>query len=200
MAAFVGRCQLPSGAIFGGTVRVERQVPVAFNTAMALLGFSAAYRETGSPVLGDHIRKAAEFLVGDIAPSGHFRSHGPFVYRGPIKTYTSMCAWPLYLAGQDSGREEYGAAAFRVADAVLRQQHDNGWFANNCLSGRTDSPLLHTIAYTLQGLLESGLPAAAALTWTRRSAVLKGSCRSAYWASFMGGGTRTGSPPRSGRA
>jgi hypothetical protein len=47
-------------------------------------------------------------------------------------------------------------AAIRAVEAALRQQQPNGWFANNCLT-RPDAPLLHTIAYALQGILEVGL-------------------------------------------
>ena len=45
-ARFVAGCQMASGAIYGGRVRKQMQgaVPVAFNTGMAMLGFSAVYR------------------------------------------------------------------------------------------------------------------------------------------------------------
>ena len=33
---------------------------------------------------------------------------------------------------------------------------ENGWFANNCLT-RPEAPLLHTIGYALQGVLEVGI-------------------------------------------
>jgi hypothetical protein len=158
MAMFVADCQMPSGAIYGGTVRpAEKRVPVAFNTGMALLGFSAAFRATGERLFRECARKAADFLVNDIDEDGHFRSQGPFVHRGIIKTHTSLCAWPLFLAGEDCGCEEYIAMALRCGDAALRQQQANGWFANNCLSNRIEAPLLHTIAYTFQGLLELGI-------------------------------------------
>ena len=158
MAMFVADCQMPSGAIYGGTVRsIEKRVPVAFNTGMALLGFSAAYRATSERLFRECARKAADFLVNDIDEDGHFRSQGPFVHRGTVKTHTSLCAWPLFLAGEDCGCDQYMAAAFRCGDAALRQQQANGWFANNCLSNRVDAPLLHTIAYTFQGLLELGI-------------------------------------------
>jgi hypothetical protein len=158
-ARFVTGCQMASGAIYGGRVRasVRGAIPVAFNTGMALLGFSAAYRRTGDPLFRESARKAAEFLVNDVDPDGHFRSHGPFVHSSTIKTYTVLCAWPLYLAGEDCEEPGYCRTAVRVCDAALRQQRENGWFENNCLSAKDHAPLLHTIGYTLQGLLEVGI-------------------------------------------
>jgi len=158
MAMFVISCQMPSGAIYGGTVRpVAERVPVAFNTGMALLGFSEAYRQTGETIFVECARRAANFLVDDMDADGNFRSHGPFVHRGVVKTHTSLCAWPLYRAGEDCCEPRYRTAARKCADAALGQQSDNGWFANNCLSRRVDAPLLHPIAYTLQGCLELGI-------------------------------------------
>ena len=48
------------------------------------------------------------------------------------------------------------AAARRAADFALVQQRENGWFAENCLDD-PEHPLLHTIAYAAQGVLEIGL-------------------------------------------
>jgi uncharacterized protein YyaL (SSP411 family) len=156
---FVAGCQMASGAIYGGRVRpsIAGAIPVAFNTGMALLGFSSAYRRTGDPFFRERARKAAEFLVGDVDPDGHFRSHGPFVHSSAIKTYSVLCAWPLYLTGEDCDEPEYCRTAVRVCDAGLRQQRENGWFENNCLSAKDHTPLLHTIGYTMQGMLEVGI-------------------------------------------
>jgi rhamnogalacturonyl hydrolase YesR len=158
MARFVMRCQMPSGAIYGGTVRqVPDGVAVAFNTGMVLLGLLAAYRETREPRFAASAKRAAEFLRTDIGPDGNFRSHGPFVHENAIKTYTCLCAWPLWCAAEHIGDERLRDAAYRVADAALAQQRQSGWFDNNCLSTRFHAPLLHTIGYTLQGLLEIGI-------------------------------------------
>jgi hypothetical protein len=157
MALFLTRCQMPSGAVCGGVARAPQRIPVAFDTGMVLLGLLAAYRHTRVAAFAECAHKAANFLVRDIDANGYFRSHGPQVLQNPVKTYTCLCAWSLYHAGEDLGHEQYFDAARRVGNAVLRQQHPNGWFSNNCLSARSDAPLLHTIGYTLQGLLELGI-------------------------------------------
>jgi hypothetical protein len=158
MATFITQCQMPSGAVYAGTVRrKEVRVPVAFNTGMALQGLLAAYRTTGERVYGAAARSAATFLMNDVSADGHFRSHGPFVEPNTVKTYTCLCAWPLFEAGREFGDARYCDAALRVGREVLQLQQENGWFAENCLSRRVYAPLLHTIGYTLQGMLELGI-------------------------------------------
>jgi uncharacterized protein YyaL (SSP411 family) len=124
---------------------------------MVLHGFTAAYRATKEQACLDGLRQAAEFLLRDLDEHGYFRSHGPFVAPGAIKTYTGLCGWALHRAGEDLGDQRCLDASRRVADAVLRQQNVDGWFDNNCLSEHVGAPLLHTIGYTLQGLLELGI-------------------------------------------
>jgi hypothetical protein len=158
MARFVLSSQMASGAVYGGMVQAaDTRVPVAFNTGMGLMGLLDAYRYTGDTVFALGARQAAEFLVSDIAEDGHFQSHGPSGHGQMVKTYTCLCAWPLYNTGVALDEPVFCASAVRVGDAVLRYQQPNGWFAHNCLSRRTYAPLLHTIGYTLQGLAELGI-------------------------------------------
>lgn len=157
MAQFVVGCQLPGGGIYGGKLRTSGdRDPVSFNTGMVLLGLSAAYRQTGDERFLVPARRAAEFLVADLGADGQFRSHGRFVHEHQAKTYACLCAWPLWCAADDTGDDRFREAAARLVDAALQQQRQSGWFMNNCLS-RVDAPLLHTIGYTLQGLLEVGI-------------------------------------------
>lgn len=157
MAVWETEVQMASGAIQGGPVcRPQDRVPSAFNTGMVLHGFTAAYRETRDTLFLNAGRRAADFLVADLGPDGHFRTHGPFVAQHRIKTYDCLCAWALYRFGEDAGAERYKRTALRVVEAAIGQQQANGWFANNCLSN-PEAPLLHTIAYTLQGILEVGI-------------------------------------------
>ncbi len=157
MARWETEIQMPSGAVQGGPVcPPSQQVPAVFNTGMVLHGYTAAYRLTGNSLFLAAGRRAADFLVGDLDRRGHFRTHGAFVAPDRIKTYNCLCGWALYRFGQDSGEAKYCDAAVRAEEAAAREQRDNGWFANNCLTDPR-APLLHTIGYTLQGLLEVGI-------------------------------------------
>lgn len=157
MARWEAEIQMPSGAVQGGRVCApEHRSPCAFNTGMVLDGWSAAYRASGDAMFLEAGRRAADFLVEDLTPQGYFRTNGAFVADTGIKTYNVLCAWSLYRMGQDAEDEHYRNAAIAIVMAALRQQRANGWFANNCLT-RPDAPLLHTICYALQGVLEVGI-------------------------------------------
>jgi hypothetical protein len=51
---------------------------------------------------------------------------------------------------------EYRQTAICNLDWALSKQNPNGWFSDNCLDD-PERPLVHTIAYTIQGILEAGI-------------------------------------------
>ena len=156
MAMWEIKVQMPSGAVQGGPIcPPEQQAPAVFNTGMVLHGFIAAYRATAAPEFLEAGRRAADFLVADLGDDGHFQTHGQFVSEHRYKTYNCLCAWPLFHIGEDLGDARYQETAVKVVEAVLGQQQANGWFSNNCFTN-SDSPITHTIGYTLQGILEVG--------------------------------------------
>jgi hypothetical protein len=157
MAAWELTVQMANGAIQGGPfVPSIPQVPCAFNTGMVLDGWCSACEATANSEFVGAARLAAEFLVSDLDTRGYFCTNGPFVSAEPIKTYNCLCAWSIYRFGQLAQEPRYQVAAILAIEAAIRQQRDNGWFANNCLT-RPEAPLLHTIGYTLQGILEVGI-------------------------------------------
>ncbi|MBF0178494.1 MAG: hypothetical protein HQM03_00550 [Magnetococcales bacterium] len=159
MARWEAAVQMPSGAVQGGpVVAADRQTPAVFNTGMVLDGFCTLLETTADNIIQNAARKAADFLLRDQGDDGHFRTHGDFVTHAPIKTYNCLCAWSLYRFGQLINERGYCQAALHAAQASMNLQTANGWFPHNCLT-RPDAPLTHTIGYTLQGLLETGLAA-----------------------------------------
>jgi len=157
MAVWEVAVQMPSGAVQGGPVCApERQTAAAFNTGMVLDGWCSAYAYSGDQHILGAARRAADWLVSDVDESGYFKTNGAFVSSGEIKTYTCLCAWAIYRFGELVQEERYKQAAVSIIEAALRQQQPNGWFAHNCLS-HSESPLTHTIGYTLQGVLEVGI-------------------------------------------
>ncbi|MCK6458965.1 MAG: hypothetical protein L6Q95_03630 [Planctomycetes bacterium] len=157
MARWEIEIQMSDGAVMGGHLRPpEQRRAAAFNTGMVLQGWTAAYRATGDAAVLGAARRAADWLVADQGENGHYRTHGTLVPSARVKTYNSLCSWALYRFGEDSGETRYKDAAVRNIEATVGEQRPSGWFANNCLT-HPETPLLHTIGYTLQGVLEVGI-------------------------------------------
>lgn len=157
MANWEADIQMPEGAVQGGPVcAADEQTPCAFNTGMVLDGWMSAWNFSANPRFFDSARRAADWLVNDLTTEGYFKTNGQFVEPGEIKTYNVLCAWAIHRLGEQIPAGPYQHAAIKIVEAALRQQRPSGWFANNCLT-RPEAPLLHTIAYTLQGILEVGL-------------------------------------------
>jgi uncharacterized protein YyaL (SSP411 family) len=149
--------QMESGAVQAGTlIPRERQVAAIFNTGMVLDGWATAYGITGDARYLEAGDRAADFLVADLGEDGHFRSHGSEVTLHRIKTYNCLCAWALYRHGQHRLDTRYRDAAIVAVEAAVGQQTPRGWLRDNCLT-RPEAPLLHTIGYALQGILEVGV-------------------------------------------
>lgn len=159
MARWEISIQMRHGAVQGGPAcPAAEQTPCAFNTGMVLDGWISAYQLSQDSRFLEAARRAGDWLVADLGDDGYFRTNGQFVTAGAIKTYNCLCAWSLYRLGELLPAGGYQAAAIRSVEAALRQQQPNGWFANNCLT-RPEAPLVHTIAYTVQGILEVGISA-----------------------------------------
>ena len=159
MAEWEIETQMPSGAVQGGPVcPPEKQTPTAFNTGMVLDGWVSAYNFNHDIRFLEAARRAADWLVSDLDGEGYFRTNGQFVAPGLIKTYNVLCAWAMHRLGDLVPNACYRSTAVRIVEAAIRKQQPNGWFADNCLT-RPEAPLLHTIGYTLQGVLEVGIAA-----------------------------------------
>ena len=146
--------QMPSGAVMGGMV-TDQPSPAVFNTGQVLQGWAALAHETGDARYVAAGRRAAEWLVGIQETDGSWRA-GNSRFANPDATlYNTMTAWGLYALGDVAGDERLRRAALRNAAFACSRQAPNGWFPDCCLSDPA-RPLLHTIAYAMQGLLELG--------------------------------------------
>lgn len=146
--------QLPDGAVMGGTYNTE-PTPAVFNTGMVLLGWSALIHRTGEERFRNAARRAADWLVSIQEPNGTWiRGHSQYAAAG-MTLYNVKAAWGLCEAGYALGDERYIAAAVRNGEFCLSHQRANGWFPDCCLSDPL-APLLHTLAYSMQGLLGIG--------------------------------------------
>jgi len=146
--------QLPQGAVMGGKVTAPPS-PAVFNTGMVLLGWSALIHRTGEDRFKQAARRASEWLVSMQEDDGNWiGGHSKFA-RGGSTLYNVKAALGLCQAGIALEEERYVQAAVRNAEYCLAHLEPNGWLPNCCLSDPR-APLLHTLAYSMHGLMGIG--------------------------------------------
>lgn len=146
--------QMPEGAVMGGKYN-KTPTPAVFNTGMVLLGWSALIRRTGEERFKRAAKKASEWLVSVQETDGNWIFGNSLYAKSEATLYNVKAAWGLCEAGMSLGDDRFVDAAVKNAEYCLNHQRENGWFSNCCLTDPS-SPLLHTLAYTMQGLLGIG--------------------------------------------
>jgi uncharacterized protein YyaL (SSP411 family) len=146
--------QLPTGAVRGGVIG-EPESPAIFNTGQVLLGWLAAFEETGRGEFADAARRAARYLVATLDGDGHWRRDNSRFARADATLYNTRTAWALAEAGVRLGDVSFTDAAARSLRAAAQLQAPNGWLPQCCLTD-PQQPLLHTLAYAIRGLVEGG--------------------------------------------
>jgi squalene-hopene cyclase-like protein/prenyltransferase/squalene oxidase-like repeat protein len=156
MASWESDVQMPNGAVKGGTID-QPPTPAVFNTGQVLFGWVRAFEETGDDRFLTSARRAGDFLKSVQDADGAWRKSLSDYASGTMTSYTynTRSAWGLVEVARVSGDASYRDAAVRNVEFALREQQPNGWFRNNCLHDPVQ-PLLHTIAYSLRGVLEIG--------------------------------------------
>jgi hypothetical protein len=159
MADWECAVQMKSGAVQGGVVDQEAS-PAVFNTGQVIFGWLRAYQETKHQKYIDAALRAGKFLVAVQADDGSWRRQLSAYAGGSgmdYFSYNTRTAWALLALSQQVDPDgSLREAGIRNIDFSLTQQLENGWFKSNCLFDQS-RPLLHTIAYCIRGILESGL-------------------------------------------
>ncbi|HEX7938045.1 MAG TPA: hypothetical protein VF483_03575, partial [Gemmatimonadaceae bacterium] len=146
--------QLTSGAVRGGTITAP-PTPAIFNTGQVLLGWLATVEHNGDASCADAAHRAASFLVAAQDRDGAWRRSQSRFADATTTMYNTRTAWALAEAGERLGHIEYSESASRALRAMAYQQHRNGWLPSCCLND-ADRPLLHTLGYAIEGLIEGG--------------------------------------------
>jgi hypothetical protein len=154
MARWESEIQLDSGAVQGGVIGFKPS-PAVFNTGQVLFGWARAFRESGDKLFLESARRGAEFLVKTQDSDGAWRRLGSQYARAGVNLYDARTAWGLLEAFSITKENLFHDAAIKNRDFVIARQQPNGWFPDCCLDDDA-RPLLHTIAYTMEGLVEAG--------------------------------------------
>jgi hypothetical protein len=152
MAGWLLSVQLECGA-FPAHDASKNPEPRVFNTGQVMIGLLRTYLETGQKIYLKACTRAGDWLVAIQEPNGSWLQ---FTYCQRVHAYHTRVAWPLLQLSEVTKESRYRESAVKHLDWVLTLQRPNGWFDKNGFNQDDQSPYLHTIAYTINGLLESG--------------------------------------------
>lgn len=128
---------------------------MVFDTGQVIFGFVKCYEETGFEKYKLAAERAGEWLLKVQEQSGEWIKCS--VDEIP-HTYYSRVAWSLLRLHKITGDQRYIEACQRNIDWCLKQQRESGWFDKASFNLRNHHrPFTHTIAYTLDGVLEAGI-------------------------------------------
>ena len=154
MAEWELSVQQADGSFIGGPLN-KGVGKLVFDTGQIIFGLINAYKLSGAAKFLSAARKAGDWLVRVQDDDGAWRK---FSFHLIPHTYHSRVAWPLVELSRVAGEQRYRDAAKRHLDWVLTNQTSNGWFEHAGFTEENNTaPYTHTIAYTLRGLLETGL-------------------------------------------
>src|SRR5688572_293180 len=154
MGRWESEIQLGCGAVMGGRLNAN-PTPAVFNTGMVLLGWSALYELSREIRFLESLRRASDWLLEMQDPDGAWRKGNSQFADPNITVYNVKAAWGLCEAGRVAQSPVAVAGAVRNAEFCLSRQLGNGWFRDCCLVDAS-RPLLHTLAYAMQGLIGIG--------------------------------------------
>jgi len=152
MSDWLVSIQLENGGFQGGMIGARKK-PVVFNTGQILEGLVRAYNETKDERYKKSAVRAGDWLVDVQEKDGSWREKS---YNEIPHTYHSRVSWPLLELYKIKKKKEYKNAAKKNLDWIISNQLENGYF-KNCSFKENKLPNTHAIAYTLRGLLESGI-------------------------------------------
>ena len=127
--------------------------PIVFDTGQIIHGLVRAFEETEDSRYLESATRAGDWL-GDIQErDGSWRR---FTSSGFVHTYNVRTAWALLRLHQVTHDSKHLESAKRNLAWAITQQKADGWFSHMGFRPGED-PLTHTIAYTIEGILESGV-------------------------------------------
>ncbi len=149
---FLLSIQKPSGGWQGGRM-ADNRPEIVFNTGQVIRGMMAAFRQTGEAQFLEAASRAGDWLCSAQNPEGYWKKSA---LMEQARVYDTFVDAPLMELALLTGCEKYRQAARSNLDWVIKEKMlENGWFTDcdNTIR-RNARPILHTIAYTLDGLID----------------------------------------------
>jgi uncharacterized protein YyaL (SSP411 family) len=144
--------QFEDGSFPAGDDPAMADEPSIFNTGQIIFGLVRAHRELEDSRYHDAALRAANWLADVQHRDGYWNRYD---YNNVVHSYSARVGWAVAEAYDLTGEERLRDAAVNNLRWVATQRRSNGWFDQCGFEGDED-PYLHTIAYTIRGLLEGG--------------------------------------------
>lgn len=145
------------GSYQGGLIG-EGKYPVVFNTGQVMFGLNQAYKSTRKKKYLDSMKKSLEWLRIVQDTDGAWRRFLSKKGSGEFHIYSTRVALGILEGAKTLKQNDYYECARMNFEFACRFQKDNGWFEKTDLEeDRNDEPLLHFVAYTIEGLLRGGI-------------------------------------------
>jgi uncharacterized protein YyaL (SSP411 family) len=153
MAEWLLSIQKQDGSFHGGPVGSGYDSFV-FDTGQIIFGLIAAYKSTKQSKYLESALKAGIWLVTVQESEGMWKK---YTFHSTPHTYYSRVAWAIAELGVCVNDNMFYRAASKNIDWALTKQRNNGWFDTTGFTEKTHiTPYTHTIAYTIEGILETG--------------------------------------------
>ncbi len=147
--------QKSTGGWQGQTVN-ENRPEVVFNTGQIIRGLIDVYEYSKDEKYLESAIKAGNWLCSIQEENGSWVKNA---FMNVARVYDSYVAAPLVKLFLITDDIKYKNAAIKNIEWIINnKQHSNGWFedCDNTIK-HNDRPILHTIAYTIDGLIETGI-------------------------------------------
>jgi glycosyltransferase involved in cell wall biosynthesis len=160
MGSWLLTTQLECGAFPGGDIEVatRSQRPTVFNTGQILKGLTDLVSE-GLDADGRFAlaaKRASDWLCEVQDDNGAWYTGRSPLTTGDVHSYDVRTAWALVRYGKKVGDAAAVEAGLRNAEWLCSQCDAEGWFPHMSFHPE-QTPVTHTVAYTIQGLLEIGV-------------------------------------------
>lgn len=192
MADWIVSIQNADGSLPGGLYKGNSDNKSIFNTAQMIKGLVAAYEVTGDNKYLDSATRAALWIAESQNPDGSWTK---YAYQGTFSpSYYTRVTWPILLVYQKTNNNKIKEAAIRGLDYITAKKLPNGFIADSGFKPNTYA-FLHTIAYTLEGFIDSAIILDNEKYWQAgydlsekllRQLELKGNLAGAYYEDMRG--------------
>jgi hypothetical protein len=149
--------QFTNGAFPGGTIGISNPKPAVFNTGQIVKGHTDLLERGLDPSgeIARSARQAVDWMIAIQDDDGCWRQGISSLTSAAVHSYNVRAAWAMARYGYRFNDLRAVEAAIANARWVCSVQKSDGWFDHMNFDVGVP-PLTHTIAYTLQGLMEVG--------------------------------------------